>query len=72
MKTVDLEYNGTITAFEKEHAKRILQHQVLHNIPEFNCWKLVDEKWVFEDNKLKYVTKPDKATDKKTTESDSD
>jgi hypothetical protein len=65
MKKVKMKAGEVTQEFGTGHAERILRHQTITGIPEFHCWKIVDDEWIFKDNMLCYV-KPerDKTTDR--------
>ncbi len=62
---VKLKNAGKVVRRSTVHAERILQLYADGKTAISSRWILVDESFIFEDNKLKYVSKRDKGTDKK-------
>lgn len=55
-----------------EKVKALFHIQKEMRLPKFDCWVLDDDKWTFEDNQLKYVTKPNKTADRQAEKQGSD
>ena len=59
MSKVKLISGETVKYVTPSMAERMFEIQVKMRAPEWACWKLADDRWIYEDNKLRYVIKPD-------------